>query len=220
MTQRKYSSKSAFTLVEVMIAMTIFMMVMASIYACWASIVKGTKVGENAAAKAQRARVAVHTVEQALMCAQCYSYNNSYYTFQADSSNERFSALEFTARLPDTFLGGGYFGNQVMRHVTFYVKAGEDRQNNLVMRQFPLLDANEEKDPYEIVLARDVTRFSVEYWRPGDKDFSPDFLETNQLPKLVRITMGIGHVKNDFDRPNQVMVRLVNIPCDSALTPF
>ena len=107
-----------------------------------------------------------------------------------------------------------------MRRIAFYVKNGEGRQNNLVMSQVPLLDANEQKDPYEIVLARDITRFSLEFWRPGDKDFSPDFVETNQLPKLVRITMGIGHVNNNSSQPSQVMIRLINIPCDSALTPF
>ncbi len=207
-------------MLELMIAIAIFGSIMVSIYACWINIARGIKVGEIAASSAQRGRVALHTVEQALQTAQCYSYNNAYYVFLADSRDERFSSIEFTARLPDTFLGGGYFGNQVMRRIAFYVKNGEGRQNNLVMSQVPLLDANEQKDPYEIVLARDITRFSLEFWRPGDKDFSPDFVETNQLPKLVRITMGIGHVNNNSSQPSQVMIRLINIPCDSALTPF
>jgi prepilin-type N-terminal cleavage/methylation domain-containing protein len=210
----------AFTLVEIMMAITVFSMVMASVYACWMCVVRGTKSGLAAAASAQRARVALHSVEQAFITAQMYADNSQYYSFVVDSKDERFSTVEFVSRLPDTFLGGGYFGNQVVRRIAFYPKRDEENVVNLVMAQVPLLDANERKDPYEIVLARDVTRFSLEYWRPGDKEFSPEFVETNKMPKLVRITIGIGHKPNSYDSPNQLMIRVVNIPSESVVTRF
>jgi prepilin-type N-terminal cleavage/methylation domain-containing protein len=210
----------AFTLVEIMVAIALFGMIMGSVYACWMSVVRGTRAGQNAAASAQRARVAIHTIEQSLLTAQMYADNCQYYSFIADSKNERFSSMEFVSRLPDTFLGGGYFGNQVVRRIAFYPKRGDDNKINLIMAQVPLLDANERKDPYEIVLARDVTRFSLEFWRPGDKDFDPNFIETNKLPKLVRITLGIGHMGNSFDAPSQLLIRIVNVPCEAVLTRF
>jgi hypothetical protein len=92
------------------------------------------------------------------------------------------------------------------------------------MSQVPLLDANERKDPYEIVLARDITRFNLEYGPTDDpaKEFSPDFFQTNALPKMVRITLGIGHSKNHYDQPSALMIRIVSIPCDatSGQMPF
>jgi prepilin-type N-terminal cleavage/methylation domain-containing protein len=211
----------AFTLVEIMVAVAVFAVLMGSVYACWMSVVRGTNAGKTAAVASQRARVAVRALEQAFLTAQMFADNYQYYSFIADSKDERFSTVEFVSRLPDTFLGGGYFGNQVVRRVAFYPKRGEDNKINLVMAQVPLLDANERKDPYEIVLARDVTRFNLEFWRPGDKDFDPQFIETNKLPKLVRITLAIGHAKNSSDNtPAQLIVRLVNIPSEAVTTRF
>ena len=203
-----------------MIAIAIFSAVMVSIYSCWNSVIKGTKVGERAASSAQRGRIALHAVEQALVTAQLFNDNNRYYAFVADGSNEKFCAVQMTSRLPNTFLGSGYFGSEVLRRVTFFVERGQNNENDLVMTQVPLLDVNESKDPYKIVLARDITRFSVEYWSAGDKTFTPDFQYTNKLPKLVRISLGIGHMPNDSQTPSQYMIRLINIPSDVVMTRF
>ncbi len=211
---------TAFTLIEMMIAIAIFGAVMVSIYSCWNSVVKGTKAGLTAAASAQRGRIALHAVEQALVTAQLFNENNRYYAFVVDSSNEKFSAVQLTSHLPQSFLGSGYFGSETVRRVTFLVERGEGDQNNLVMTQVPLLDASEQKDPYKIVLARDVTRFNLEFWKPGDKDFSPEFNYTNKLPKLVRITLGIGRNGDDSSKPNQLMMRLVNVPSEVVLSRF
>lgn len=208
-----------FTLLEVMIAMALFTMVMGSVYASWSSVIRGTKIGLQAAANAQRGRVALHTVEQALITCQLFNDNNRYYTFTAESGDP-FCAVQMTSRLPDSFLGSGYFGKEVVRRVTFTVERGEFNENDLVMTQVPMLDASEAEDPYKIVLARDVTLFSLEYWRPGDKDFSPDFLYTNQLPKLVRVSLGIGHDSRNASKPGQFMVRLINVPSEVVMTRF
>ena len=201
-----------------MAAIVIFGILMGSVFACWRNIASGIKVGEAAAASAQRARVAVHTVEQALACAQNYSYNSNYYQFVADGRSENRCAVSFTSRLPDTFLGAGYFGNQVVRRVAFYCKPGEDSKYNLVMSQVPLLDILEERDPYEIVLARDVTRFNLEYGPTDDPniEFSPDWVRSNTLPRMVRVTLGVGQSKSESMRPSTVIIRIVSIPCEGA----
>ena len=56
----------AFTLMEIMVAVTLFMMVMISIMACWKVIIRGTQTGETAAAMAQRARTSMRAVEDSL----------------------------------------------------------------------------------------------------------------------------------------------------------
>ena len=211
--------RRAFTLIEILIAMAIFSAVLIAIYSTWMSIVRGTKIGMEAAGDAQRARIAMHTVEHALLTAQLYAENSRYYNFITDKKGD-FSSVQFTSRLPGTFLGGGYFGDQTVRQIAFYVERGDGDQNNLVMTQVPLLDANEQEDPYKIVLVRDVTHFELEYWTPNDKDFTSDFSYTNQLPKLVRITLGIGHMRNNPSLPNEVDMRLINIPSDIALSRF
>src|SRR5688500_17987105 len=104
----------AFTLIEVMIAMTLFGVVMIAIYSSWAAILRGTKVGLNAAAEAQRSRVAVRALREALTSGQLYMENMRYYWFMADTSGD-YAALSLVSRLPASFPGSGLFGNQIVR---------------------------------------------------------------------------------------------------------
>ena len=69
---RSERSRAAFTLVEVMVAMAIFGLVMVAIYPSWTAILRGSKVRLTAAAEAQRSRVAVRAVREALTSAQLY----------------------------------------------------------------------------------------------------------------------------------------------------
>ena len=60
----------AFTLIEVVLAMTIFSLIMISVIACWKAVISGKITAENAAAAAQRARIGMKTVEEALASAE------------------------------------------------------------------------------------------------------------------------------------------------------
>ena len=220
-----FKFKTAFTLIELMIAIALFSAIMVAVYSNWKSIVSGTRVAEQAASDAQRAHIAIHTIEQALLTAQLYDENNKYYSFIVDTSDEKYTAIQFTARLPATFLASTYFGDEVVRQVTFCVEKDKDdyNKNNLVMTQVPILDVNEQRDPYKIVLARDVTLFQLEFWKqvPGkDTDFTKDFLSTNDLPKLVRVSLGVGHLPHNNSLPDQFVMRLVNIPTDRIRSRF
>ena len=82
-----------------MVAMTIFGMVMVAIYSSWSAILRGSKVGLNAAAEAQRSRIAVRAIRDALTSAQLYIENVRYYWFMADTSGD-FAALSLVSRLP------------------------------------------------------------------------------------------------------------------------
>jgi prepilin-type N-terminal cleavage/methylation domain-containing protein len=182
----------AFTLVEVMVAMTIFGLVMLAIYTSWSSILRGSKVGLNAAAEAQRTRVAMRAVRDALTSGQLYVENLRYYWFLADTSGD-FAALSMVSRLPASFPGSGLFGNQIVRRISFTVEPGPNGQQQLILRQTPLLEPPETAEkPYNIVLAPNVNLFSMEFWNTNTLEWDPEWLWTNQLPKLVRFSLSIG----------------------------
>jgi prepilin-type N-terminal cleavage/methylation domain-containing protein len=209
MFDRHSKPRRAFTLLEILVAMSIFTLVMVSIFQCWKLIVSGTQIGEQAAASAQRARTGILTIQEALQTAQMSLGSLDYYTFEADTSG-KFAALAFTARLPDSFPGSSLFGDSSTRRVTFQVERGEDNKNNLVMTQWPLLVAiTKEATPYPIVLARDVSVFNVEFWSDKEKDWVTEFVETNQLPKLMRVALGVGYSARDMNRPQQLVTRVV-----------
>ena len=194
-----------------MVAMALFALIMGTILACWKAVVTGTEVGLKSAEESQHARVAMHTVEDALLTAEMYSENSNYYTFDTDTK-DKFAALSFVSHLPGTFPGANVYGAIEERRVTFVVRAGDDYKNDLVLSQTPLLLPGESAQPYDITLARDVTMFHLEFWTPADKDWTEEFKYTNALPQLVRVTLGLGHQARSPNDPMLVIQRVVNLP--------
>jgi prepilin-type N-terminal cleavage/methylation domain-containing protein len=203
----------AFTLIEVMLALTLFSLIMMSVIACWKAIINGKITAEEAAAAAQRARIGMKSVEEALTSAEMSMMNIKYYAFLNDTSG-KFAYLSLAARLPSAFPGSGLFGDNVMRRVTFTVEPDpkNQQQNNLMMYQSPLLEALDQVNtPYPIPLARDVSVFMLEFWSPEEGDWVVGFDPTNKLPQAVRVTLGVGHSARDPNVPYDVIVRTVNM---------
>jgi prepilin-type N-terminal cleavage/methylation domain-containing protein len=208
-----------FTLLELMLAIAIFSLVMAAIYSSWMFILRATKVGQEATAQVQRRRVAVRTIESALMCVQSFQATQQYYTFIVQNGDE--PLLSFTARLPDDFPRNGRFGDFNMRRVIFTVEAGPDSEKDLVLRQNPILmDMDKDEQEHPLVLARNVKRFAAECWDPTQNDWSDKWDNTNQIPTMVRFTLVLGgNQLNNFgdNGPTLAVTRVVAIP--SVMVP-
>jgi type II secretory pathway pseudopilin PulG len=210
---RRGFAAAAFTLLEVCIAITVFSFIMISILGVWKCIVKGKMVAQDAAAAAQRARVGIHTVVQALTCTELDTRNLGFYEFDTDTSS-KFAALSLAARLPQEFPGSGLYGDNVMRRVTFVVERDAGGQNNLVMKQSPLLAVlDSQNTPYEITLARDVNVFMLEFWSDQNNEWEVSWDSTNTLPTEMRVTLGCGHSANHPDSPYTLYCRTVALPC-------
>lgn len=209
----------AFTLLELMLAIAIFSLVMAAIYSSWMLILRATKVGQEATAQVQRRRVAVRTIENALMCVQSFRASQQYYSFIVQNGDE--PLLSFTARLPDDFPRNGRFGDFNMRRVTFTVEAGPNSEKDLVLRQNPILmDMDQDEQEHPLVLARHVKSFIAECWDPTENDWADKWDNTNQIPKLVRFTLVLGgNQLNNFGdtSPALAVTRVVAIP--SVMVP-
>jgi hypothetical protein len=89
--------------------------------------------------------------------------------------------------------------------------------NELVMTQAPMLMDTEKVPPYSLVLANDVSKFDLEFWDLQKKDWIDEWIYTNQLPKMVKVTLGLGKVRSS-SRPFDLVTRVVAIP-GAAVTP-
>lgn len=213
---RRAAGGAAFTLLEVMLALAILMMVLAVIYSTWMAILRSKQAADKAALNAQRSRIAIRAVQDALQGVQVFQQNQPYYAFIADTSSQ-FAFLSVASRLPDSFPGSGLFGDQSLRRVTFEVERGDDGSPQLVMRQYPvLLATNAVEEAYPIVLARDVTDFMFEFWDTRRGEWIAEWLYTNQLPAVVRFLLGVGQSGNDPSRPQTIQVPTVAL----AATPI
>jgi len=211
----------AFTLIEVMIAITIFSLVLAAIYSSWDLIWRASRVSQAAAAQVQRQRVAIHTIEDSLTCVQSFQASMQYYTFIV---NDDPPELQFTARLPDSFPRNGKFGDLNVRQLTFTIEpppnsasdfSGNNSEKDLVLRQRPILldlDADEQKNP--LVLARNVQTFKVECWDTNQAEWVTEWDNTNSIPPMIRVNLVLGGNIKVFggDAPTLAVTRVIAVP--------
>src|SRR5882724_11708095 len=104
-----------FTIIEIMTAMAIFGMVVVAIFASWSAIARGSISGNRAAATAQRSRVALRTIEEALGATRSFTADIQYYTFDAENGSEPY--LSFVSMLAPSFPRSGRFGQFNVRRV-------------------------------------------------------------------------------------------------------
>lgn len=211
--------KEAFTILEIMIALFIFALVLTAIYSIWHGIVKGTTSGLKAAAEVQRSRVAMRTIEQAFRSARVFNDNIKYYYFIAESRGEQ-SAISMTCRLPSDFLGMGFIDpNLRMRRVDIFTRPGPDGTDELVVSHLPLLlETNVVgNEPYSIVLARDVSRFELEYLEPRKNEWVTEWIYTNMLPKLVRVTLGLGKLGGSSGQSQDLASQLIDLQAQNII---
>lgn len=201
----------AFTLLEIIVAIAIFGLIVAAIFSSWMAIVRGAETGKRAAAAVQRSRIAVSTLENALMSARSFAADIEYYGFVAENGND--AMLSFVAKLPPSFPRSGRFGDFDVRRVTFSLEAGPDSGNELVLRQNPLLmDMDIDEKEHPLVLAKDVKAFEMEFWDVRSSDWLDEWTQTNQLPPLVRLTLKFGGNNTGSIEPEKEIVREIALP--------
>ncbi|MGV3772304.1 MAG: PulJ/GspJ family protein [Verrucomicrobiales bacterium] len=186
--KRVRTNASAFTMIEIILAIAIFSMVMIAIYSSWSAIMRGSRVGLTAAADVQRTRIAMRALKEALSSTVMYADNSKYYGFFADTGGQH-AYLSFVARLPESFPGSGLFQGQSLRRVTFEV----DQKGQFILTQAPLLEAFDKvQKPYTIVLAPKTSLFAAEFYDSRKNEWAPEWIYTNQLPKMARVAIAFG----------------------------
>lgn len=181
-------AQRGFTLIEIMMAMAIFGLLLAAIYASWTLIIRSAKIGLEASARIQRERIALRTIEESLGCVRSFEADRRHYGFVAENGEGGY--LSFVARLPESFPRGGRFGDFDVRRVTFSVENSQDSLSQLVLRQHPILmEMDQDEQNHPLVLARGVNKMEFEFWDDRKKDWVDDWTATNQLPKMLKLTL-------------------------------
>lgn len=207
---RRAARGNGFTLVEILIAVGLLGLVIAAIYSTWTAILRASKVGLETAAAAQRARIALRTLEDSLGSAECFAQNLRYYAFVAENGND--ASLSFVARLAKSFPRSGKFGDLDVRRLTFSVDQSREGGRDLVLRQNPvLMDLDVDEKEHPIVLARNIKEFELGFWDTRRGDWVDEWTQTNQLPPLVRITLKVGDTPNAF-KAQDSFTRVVSLP--------
>ena len=203
----------AFTLIEIMMAMAIFALVLTAIYAVWTLILKSSKLGMAAAAQVQRERISVRVIEDALISTRAFAADLQHYAFIAENGDE--ATLSFVARLPKSFPRSGKFGDFDVRRLTFSVESRLGSGRELVLRQNPILmDVDVDEKEHPLVLAKGVNKLLFEFWDTRLSDWVDEWKQTNQLPKLVKVTVQFAdpNQHNSYSQRKEEVTRIVALP--------
>jgi type II secretion system protein J len=210
------SRRRAFTLVEIMLAIVILSGVIAAIYATWTAIMRATEVGRKAAAQVQRTRVALRCLEESLTYTEMYVANARYYGFVAENGSD--ASLSFVSRLPSDFPRSGRFGDYPVRRLAYTIESDPSGDRVLALRQAPLLmDFDQDEQEHPLILMRNIKRMEMEFWDVQKDDWTDEWTQTNQMPKLIRVTLTTENPNQPFDR-GQEYTRIV-APAAVAVQP-
>lgn len=217
--------KKGFTLIEIMLALAIFTMLTAALYSTWLLVVRATTVGKRGAARLQRERITMETIEDSLTCIQSHQASINYYLFDVQNGDQ--PLLSFTAYLPDEFPRSGEFLDSTpdgvpmdfhMRRLTYSLQPDADGGNDLILRQNPILmDLSPEEQKTPLILAKNVTDFLIECWDTNNMTWDTEWDATNIIPPLVRVTVGFRD-PNDPRAPKQVITRAISFPSTTMPT--
>ena len=214
------SSRRAFTLIEIMVAIAIFTIVVASVFASWTALMRATRVAHAVAAQAQRQRVTLRTIEDSLMAVQSFQASPQYYSFIVANGDS--PVLSFAARLPEVFPRNGKFispntGKDFnLRRVTFALESVTGGEKDLVLRQNPvLMDLDADEQQYPLVLARNVRKFTIECWDTNKLEWADEWDDTNAIPPLVRVNLALGvNADPASSAPNFSVARVFSLPSE------
>src|ERR1035437_1829374 len=199
-----------FSLLEILLALTIFAMVLTAIYSSWIAIMRSSKIGLEAAADVQRARISIQTLEDALSCARSFAADVNHYSFIGENGSQ--ASLSFVAQLPEGFPRSGKFGDFDVRRVTFALEPGPDSGNQFVLRQNPILmDLDKDELQHPIVLARNVKEFDMAFWNPTKAEWMEEWNQTNQMPLMVKVTLVFNGPKNSSQGLSET-TRVIGLP--------
>ena len=213
----KRRGRSAFTLIEILIALSIFALIITGIYTSWTAIHRATRIGLEASADAQRKRVAMRALEQSLGSVKYFLANETNYTFIAEGRGDS-TFLSFVSHLPETFPRSALFEYQPMRRVNFSVEPGTNGLGRLVLRQQPFLyEANIDDLENPLVLANDVVAFNVEFLPDGAEEWEEEWLYTNELPVMAHVTLSFRHGESVYENHKLIALASSAVPAEFQL---
>jgi general secretion pathway protein J len=209
----RHQPAAGFTLIEILVALAIFGLVVTAMYSGWMAILRASKTGLEAAAQAQRERVAIRTIEEALTASRSFAADLQHYGFVGENGDE--AVLSFVARLQKSFPRSGKFGDFDVRRVTFSVERGADSGRLLVLRQSPILmEFDQDEKEHPLVLAKNVKELVFEFWNAARNEWAEEWTQTNSLPKMVKVTLRLTspNQRYGFSRTQEEITRIVALP--------
>ena len=157
---RSKNPNAGFTLPEVLTAVVIVGLVLVTLYSCWAAVLGATQSSTIAVQDAQRERMAIRAITEALAGVSWYE-NRKEGPLRLDASLG-FSNLKLISRVPPGFWGERALASYPLRRIEFVTEDVPGGESQLVMIQQAFLAPTNSAKVHRTVLLPHVETFAVE----------------------------------------------------------
>lgn len=178
---------SGFTLVEVMLAVTLFGLIITAVYSIWSSALQGWKRSGSLTETLQRERVVFGVLEELTSSLVFMRSDKALYEIRGEHKDDGDTISFVTAS--DALLSPSEAGVAGMRRVTLSQEYDEYRQPYLGIRNTAAV-AEEGTEPVRPrVLSAAVTGFTIRYRHPQSGAWQDAWSERNLLPAAIEYTI-------------------------------
>jgi type II secretory pathway pseudopilin PulG len=205
---RAHRQSSAFTLVEVLLAVTLLGLLTIAVASTWSAGLKGWKQSTGLAENLQRQRIILDAITELTQAAiynperrTLYAVRNEHDLFQSDT-------ISFVTA-SDALLPQSQISIAGLRRVTFRVN--RDDNPGLVIENSPALQDNDHFGQHDgLLLARDVTALKVRFRDAQNGIWKEIWSNTDEFPDGIEFTLAFAPI--DARGKQLIVSRLVEIP--------
>lgn len=204
------SRQSAFTFLELMLAVTVLGLVMTAVFSTWSAGLNGWKKTAGVSDNFQRDRIVMGTLADLTKSIVMFNNKDGLYNIKFEHQSRGGDSISFvtasTALLPasEIFAAG-------MRRVTIALDRDERGRTFLGLANAPAL-ALEKADRPAVPhsLSAEVSGFAVRLRHPRDGTMKDRWDEPNLPPSAIEYTIAFG--RNDGRTPPVVVTRTFELP--------
>jgi type II secretory pathway pseudopilin PulG len=206
---RNRRAEFAFTLLEIMLAVTILALVIAAVYSTWSAGLAGWKRSASVTENLQRERVILDTLADLTQSAVFFRSDKGLYAVEGKHEAQTGDSISFVTG-SDSLLPQTEIAAAGMRRVTIMLGRDQRGRAFLGMSNQPALAPDKAPDPVLHVLSADVCGLGIRYRDPRSVAWVDKWEEQSIIPSAIEYTIAFG--ANDGRTPPVVVTRTVELP--------
>ena len=207
-------TRAAFTLVEVLLAVTILGLIMTAVYSTWSAALMAWRRGSDASEVFQRQRIVMDALTELAQSVVYFGASPSLYAVVGASNPNWGDSISFVTA-SDMLLPPSEAIDAGMRRVTISMEQDEYGRKYLAIVNAPAVS---ESNTVSVtthtlqahVLSMDVSGFSVRYLDPRDNTWYEKWEETNLIPSAMAFTVVFGQQGDRL--PPVTVTRSIDLP--------
>lgn len=209
-------TRLGFTLVEVLLAVTILSLVITAVYATWSTTLMAWRRGSNASEVFQRQRVVIDILSELAQSVVYFAASPDMYAVTGTSKPNWGDSVSFVTA-SDVALPPSEAIDAGMRRVTISMEQDDYGRKYLAIVNAPAVSANSSNTTtladttlQAHVLSMDVSGFFVRYLDPRDGTWHDAWEESSLIPSAMEFTVVFGEQGGRL--PPITVTRAVDLP--------